>query len=517
MSTPNRTRAAIYTRVSTDDQAHEGYGLGDQENRGREVAARQGWTVTVYSDPGRSGADRDRPGLHALLAAVEAGELDVVWFDSQDRLARDVGHTADLVATFIAADVEVWERFAPIDLSDDGQAQVDLKALFAAWERRKIRRRTKHGIAARARTSGKPWGAPKYGYRRTESGDWKPDPVEAPVLQRIFRMRVERGMAKAAIARQLTREGIPTRKGVRWSATVVSTVLRGREGLGEFHHGGEWHRGRHSPLIDEQQWAAAQALDEQGRKYAPGAAGRLPERHLFVRGMLRCACGAAMLPRSARDQADHYVCRTHKADAAACPMPPVRRERIDSAALEMFEEVALDVEATREHLVTQLDAQAAETRALAARAAREVAELDEQASRVEADYRRGALPAEAYARLVTSIAEERQAGESNAQRLSQRLTEVEAKLANVDAEHETLTRLAELRTAIADRMNASGDIEALRAALAAVCAEVRLHSVEDGMFVLDYIPVDDEWRRVGIALEASAARQINVSGSGVPL
>ena len=54
----------------------------------------------------------------------------------------------------------------------------------------------------------------------------------------------------------------------------------------------------------------------------------------------------------------------------------------------------------------------------------------------------------------------------------------------------------------------------MRAALSAVCEDVRLRTVEDGVVVLDYRPVDDAWRRVGISFEAPA---VNRSGSGVPL
>ena len=61
----------------------------------------------------------------------------------------------------------------------------------------------------------------------------------------------------------------------------------------------------------------------------------------------------------------------------------------------------------------------------------------------------------------------------------------------------------------------TADIGALRAALAAVCAEVRLGgTVADGMVALDYIPRVDEWQRVGIGFEVAAN---NMSGSGVPL
>jgi site-specific DNA recombinase len=517
------TRAAVYTRVSTDDQAREGFSLDEQEYRALQLIAREDdWQhVGTYSDPGHSGADRERPDLRRLLADVAAGNVDVVIVAALDRLSRDAGHLRELLLTFDAAGVRVIASGQALDRdTPEGILQTGILAEFAEFERRKIKARTKAGIASRARNSGKPWGTPAYGFRRTAEGDWEADPVEAAIYRRIFTMRTEQGMAKAAIARQLTREGVPTRHGaMAWSPVVVGRILSGRDGLGEFHHGGEWHRGRHAPLIDEQRWLTAQALDARSHRYSPGAAGRLPRVHLFVRGMLRCSCGEAMLPRSGRDHADFYVCRARSLDAAACPVPRIRRDRIDTAALAMFEEVALDVEATHRHVAEQLDARANEATALAERAAQELAELAAEEDRLDRDYRRGVLPAERYTRLAAAVAEERTAADAEHERLAARAAEALRARLSIDAESVTLQRLAEVRAAIAARVgDGGGDVGALRAALASVCREVRLRAVEDGAIVLDYIPVGDDWRRTGLGLEVAEepVPADNRSGSGVP-
>jgi site-specific DNA recombinase len=510
-------RAAIYTRVSTDDQAREGFSLDEQEHRGLQLIAREdGWQhVGTYSDPGRSGADRDRPDLRRLLADVAAGGVDVVIVAALDRLSRDAGHLRELLLLFDAAGVRVIASGQALDRdTPEGILQTGILAEFAEFERRKIKARTKAGIASRARTSGKPWGKCAFGLRRDADGNTEWDPVERPVLERIYAMRAS-GATKNGIARQLTRDGVPTRTGARWSAMVVSRILRGREPLGEFHHGGEWLRGGHEAVMSDEAWLAVQALDEQSRKYAPGGrSGRMSERHLFQRGALRCACGAAMLPRSARDQADNYVCRTHKFDAGLCPMPPVRRDVIDSAALTMFEEVALDVEATRAHLVGQLDARAGEVNALLARAEREAAATVERLTRVQRAFQDGVIEAADWAEQRPGLIGERDAAGAELDRLATQADALAAEQANVDAESETLRRLAELRAAIAGRLNGSGDLPALRAALAAVCGEVTLRAVEDGAVVLDYRPSGEDWERVGLGLDVAAD---NRSGSGVPL
>jgi DNA invertase Pin-like site-specific DNA recombinase len=81
-------RVAIYIRVSTSKQ--------DTDNQRREleaVAERSGWRVVkVYEDAGISGAKgRDqRPGLDAMMKAVNAKEFDMVASWSVDRLGRSL-------------------------------------------------------------------------------------------------------------------------------------------------------------------------------------------------------------------------------------------------------------------------------------------------------------------------------------------------------------------------------------------------------------------------------------------
>ena len=76
------TRAAIYTRVSSEEQvwekkpkngeAEKKASLKDQEERCRAYAKAQAWEVAeVYEDAGVSGAKADRPALNRLLVRLE--------------------------------------------------------------------------------------------------------------------------------------------------------------------------------------------------------------------------------------------------------------------------------------------------------------------------------------------------------------------------------------------------------------------------------------------------------------
>ena len=65
-------KVGIYIRVSTQEQADEGYSIGEQEDRLKKYADLHNWIVyKVYSDPGVSGAKLDRPALKQLIKDVE--------------------------------------------------------------------------------------------------------------------------------------------------------------------------------------------------------------------------------------------------------------------------------------------------------------------------------------------------------------------------------------------------------------------------------------------------------------
>ena len=88
-------RVVIYSRVSTDRQAHD-----SQLQEIRAYCARRGWhDVEEFSDTA-SGATSKRSGLDALMALVRRGKVDVIVCFKLDRLGRSLAHLAQLIAEF---------------------------------------------------------------------------------------------------------------------------------------------------------------------------------------------------------------------------------------------------------------------------------------------------------------------------------------------------------------------------------------------------------------------------------
>jgi len=175
-------RAGLYARVSTNDQQT----LPMQTRALREYVGRRGWTLAMQIREVGSGAI-ERHAREQLMEAARRREIDVVLVWRLDRWGRSV---ADLLATLQELEhlgvgfVSVTEA---LDLTTPaGRAMAGLLAIFAEFERKILRERTRAGLA-HARQNGKQLGRPMTaGLRATE-------------IRKLYRA----GVAKAEIARRL--------------------------------------------------------------------------------------------------------------------------------------------------------------------------------------------------------------------------------------------------------------------------------------------------------------------------
>src|SRR5271169_4171563 len=150
----------------------------ETSNQRREleaVAARSGWEIVkVYEDAGISGAEgRDRrPGLDAMLKAVNAKEFDMVATWSVDRLGRSLTDLLAILQGLQEKGVGLFLNQQGLDTTTTaGKAMFQMLGVFAEFERGIIRERVNAGLA-RARANGV-----KLGRRRV-----KPS-VEARILE----------------------------------------------------------------------------------------------------------------------------------------------------------------------------------------------------------------------------------------------------------------------------------------------------------------------------------------------
>jgi len=149
-------RAALYTRVSTDEQNTEA-----QERALREYVQRRGWKVQkVYRDQGLSGTNAKRPALNELLRDCRRGSVDVVVVWKFDRFARSLNALISGLELCRSLGIDFVSVTEAVDTSlPAGELVFQMIGAVAQFERSLIAERVKSGLA-NARANGKVLGRP---------------------------------------------------------------------------------------------------------------------------------------------------------------------------------------------------------------------------------------------------------------------------------------------------------------------------------------------------------------------
>ncbi len=153
-------RAALYARVST---IGHGQDVGLQLEELRSAAGLRGWQVAdEFVDSGVSGAKESRPELDRMLAAAQAGDVDVVVVWKLDRLGRSLQHLLQISSSLTSWGVGFTSIRDPgIDTTTpSGRLLLQLLGSFAEYERSLIRERVVAGVR-RAQAAGKHCGRPR--------------------------------------------------------------------------------------------------------------------------------------------------------------------------------------------------------------------------------------------------------------------------------------------------------------------------------------------------------------------
>ena len=146
--------ALIYIRVSTREQAEEGYSIGEQEERLKKYCDAMNWNIGgIFIDPGFSGANINRPALQKMIKEIERGNGDIVLVDKLDRLSRSQYDTLFLInKVFSAHNCSFVSRAEAFDTSTPfGRAMVGILSVFAELERERIKERMSDGREGRAK------------------------------------------------------------------------------------------------------------------------------------------------------------------------------------------------------------------------------------------------------------------------------------------------------------------------------------------------------------------------------
>ena len=232
----DRSRAALYARVSSDQQAEAGT-IASQVAALEDRIRQDGFLLEPdlrFLDEGYSGSTLVRPALERLRDLAAGGALDRLYVHSPDRLARKYAYQVLLVDELHRAGVELIFLNRALGRTPEDDLLLQVQGMVAEYERAKILERSRRGKlhAARRGNVNVLSGAP-YGYRyigKQEGAGQARYEIrleEARVVRQIFAWVGQERCSLGEVCRRLQKQGTPSPKGKSyWDRTTVWGILR---------------------------------------------------------------------------------------------------------------------------------------------------------------------------------------------------------------------------------------------------------------------------------------------------
>ena len=359
---------AIYIRVSTEEQAQEGFSIRAQEQKLKDFARIKDWSIyKVYMDEGISGKNLvDRPAIQEMIADVQSGAVKNVLVFKIDRLTRSTADLIYLVDLFNQQNCAFNSLTESIDTQTaSGRMFLKIIGIFAEFERENIIERVKVGIERKVREGYAIGGNVSYGYDRPK--DQKIQTIneqEAEIVKEIFDMFVNQGVALNDIARRLNVRKVPTKENVTWGNTSIRRLLANSNYIGNVRHHlrdvkNEYSvEGLHEPIISEEQFDVAQKLLANNKRATPR---KPPRDDNYFSGFLTCGiCGYKMsthnVYKTLKDGTTSVLggYRCPNQPTGACTSSNISHRKLERAFEEYITQIA-DLDVTENEL--QLEAQ----------------------------------------------------------------------------------------------------------------------------------------------------------------
>ena len=238
---------AIYTRVSTEDQAAHGYSLAAQAKRLRAYCASQGWLIAgAYVDEGFSSRDARRPAYVRMMH--DRNRWDAVLVLKIDRIHRNARNFMAMMDDLGRWGKDFVSATESLDTSTaTGRFVADMLQRIAQLESEQTGERVHMGMREKARRGGFNGMSAPFGYDLRRGG-LVPNRREATIVRRICAWK-RRGRSLAWIAARLNAESVLTKKGKAWSKRQVFRVVHNPLYRGSLHWDGIVTPGTHAAVV----------------------------------------------------------------------------------------------------------------------------------------------------------------------------------------------------------------------------------------------------------------------------
>lgn len=233
-----KSLAAIYIRVSTEEQAKQGISLRAQEEALKNYASALGYEILkIYKDEGKSAKDiKGRPEMRALLEDAQNHKFQAIFIYKLDRFSRSLRDLIETIAKLKEWNIDFISMQDKIETtSASGKLMFHIISAFAEFERNVTGERTKFAMDKQAR-DGNPITRAPWGYKIEGK---KLVPTEHSYqVQEVFQDFLNQNISLTQLAKKYG-----------FSVNGLKKILTNQAYLGKTKFAGEMHQGVHQALI----------------------------------------------------------------------------------------------------------------------------------------------------------------------------------------------------------------------------------------------------------------------------
>ena len=261
--------AGLYIRVSTEDQAREGFSLKEQEKRLRAMCEYKGYEVyKIYKDSGISAKTGNyRPAFEELLQDIKDKKCNTIVVLKLDRLTRSV-YDWENILKFLEEN-DAYLDCANDDINTTNANGKMISRILTSVSQQEIERtseRTKVGLAGAIKEGHIPARAP-LGYKHIDK-KLVPDPLTKDIVIRIYDLYFE-GKSYYNIATIFNEEQVLGK--TNWKDTGILRIISNEVYKGDYVHG---KRTNHptlykdvvEPIISKEMWNNCQVQKKKNQK-----------------------------------------------------------------------------------------------------------------------------------------------------------------------------------------------------------------------------------------------------------
>lgn len=343
-TTSTSEQAVLYARVSSKEQAEEGFSIPAQRHLLRNYAEREHLQIVIEFSDDETAKSTGRTGFGAMITFFrDHPTVRNLIVEKVDRLTRNFEDYGALKRLGLTIHFVKEGTVLHPQAHSSVRLFTGMRVLMAEHYIENLSEEVKKGMHEKAAEGGWPTWAP-LGYRNTRTPEGiEPDPEKAPLVVELFEAAATGAYSQLDLAKLARRIGLRGRRGKHIVKSNISVLLQNPVYTGTFIWGGKTYLGKYQPLITEALFQDVQDVFD-GRSRPRG------KHHTFTyTGLLRCStCNGLLTGEKKKGRYVYYGCRGSKGCRRYYP-----ESTFETTTLRVLESLAID-DAISDWIITEL-------------------------------------------------------------------------------------------------------------------------------------------------------------------